>query len=64
MNFYLQNWVKFATQNMSSKIGFFVNCVRKGYDLPEQQMGKPIQAMNYEQRQYDDDYYESLYDNL
>jgi hypothetical protein len=67
INHYLDNWSKFRYKKIENKVGFFIDCVNSRYSLPEQQIevkNKPIQATNYKQREYDDDYYESLYDNL
>lgn len=66
IEFYLDNWHKFDCTGKKSIAGFFYHAVMGEYELPKQEKGigfKPIQATNYQQREYDDDYYESLYDN-
>jgi plasmid replication initiation protein len=57
VNYYLDNWCKFSTIDMKNKAGFFISCIKKNYTPSEHQIGKPVQSMNYEQRQYDDDHY-------
>jgi hypothetical protein len=44
--------------------GFFVDAISKNYDLSKPERQKPIQATNYEQRKYNDDFFASLYDNI
>lgn len=69
IKYYLDNWNKFKTVNMKTKVGFFINAIIENYPFPEVQKGKelvsnkPIQSTNYEQREYDDEYFNSLYDN-
>lgn len=61
INYHLDNWHKFSNVNMKSKSGFFIACVKKNYIPSEQQIGKPIQTRNYEQRQCDDEDWEAYY---
>lgn len=64
INYYLDNWSNFANCNARNIAGFFIRCIKEKYEIPISQAGKPVQATNYEQRQYGDDFYENLYDNL
>ena len=64
INYYLSNWNMFKNCNARNVAGFFVDCIKQKYEVPVKQAGKPPQATNYEQRQYDDDHWESLYDNF
>lgn len=67
INYYLDNWSKFKGVGMKSKQGFFIAAVVNKYSFPDKQQGetyKPAQALNYEQREYDDEFYDSLYCNL
>jgi hypothetical protein len=47
-----------------------MHCVINKKELPKKQSGnqinynKPIQSTNFEQRKYDDAFFESLYDNF
>lgn len=68
INFYLEHWSKWDYKTKASKSGFFIDLVDKNRPLPsgvkgQRLLDKPIQATNYEQRQYDDDFFNSLYDN-
>jgi len=62
INYYLENWSKFKGISMKNKQGFFIAAVVNKYPFPSNQM--PSQSTNYEQREYDDYYYNSLYDNV
>ena len=67
VEFYLMQWDKFNCTNKKNIAGFFYNAVMKDYSIPVQARSynnKPAQATNYEQREYDDDHYESFYDNF
>lgn len=63
---YLKNWDKFKYKTKENPVGFFLNCVINKIPIPERQQGnyKPSQAYNFEQREYDDEFFESLYDNF
>lgn len=67
INYYLDNWAKFKGVSMDNKQGYFIKAVVDKYPFPEKQQGeiyKPPQALNYEQREYDDEFFDSLYVNL
>jgi plasmid replication initiation protein len=59
---YLDNWSKFTPG--INPIGFFVKACVEKYDIPKMINNKPVQAMNYEQREYDDEFFDSLYVDL
>ena len=65
--YYLDNWKKFDSVNMSSEVGFFIDACIKKYPFPKSKKGmvnnQPIQATNYEQREYDDEFFDGLYIN-
>jgi len=61
IEYYLENWSKFDCIHKKNIAGFFYKAVMREYSPPQQSNAKPIQTTNYEQRTYDDDYYESLY---
>jgi len=56
---YLTNWPKFTPGE--NPIGYFIKACIDRYTIPETINNKPIQATNYEQREYDDEFYDSLY---
>jgi len=58
---YLDNWSKFAPGK--NPVGFFINACVEKYDIPKTINNKPIQATNYPQREYDEDFFNSLYKN-
>lgn len=63
---YLDNWSKF-NGSKNNVVGYFIDMVTKEYDIPKSVNGKqnkPEQSTNFEQRVYDDDYFESLYENF
>jgi hypothetical protein len=66
IDYYLNNWDSFNYKNMENKVGFLINCAIKNEPLPSKQMGiyKPEQSRNFDQREYDDEFFESLYDNF
>jgi len=69
LEFYLENYQKFldtATQEIKDISRFFNYIVTNKVPLPVSKLinNKPIQATNYEQREYDDDYFNSLYCNV
>jgi plasmid replication initiation protein len=59
---YLDNWSKFTPGK--NPVGFFINACIEKYDIPKTIYNKPIQATNYEQREYDDEFFDNLYVNL
>ena len=70
LNLYFNNFDKFlgvTTKEIKNVAGYFYNTVLEEYPLPiikEKVIDKPIQATNYEQREYDDEFFDSLYVNL
>jgi predicted transcriptional regulator len=68
LNFYLENYNKFLESSKTIKniAGYFYSTVVNEYPLPigRENISKPIQATNYEQREYDDDYFDQFYVNL
>jgi len=70
INFYLDNWDKWNWKTKVSKAGFFIDLVDNNRPIPSGEKGirvdldKPVQARNYEQREYSDDYFNSLYCNV
>jgi hypothetical protein len=68
--FYLKNWHRFSYKNKKDPVAFFMHCVINKKELPKKQSGnqinynKPIKSTNFEQRKYDDAFFESLYDNF
>lgn len=63
---YLNNWHKFDYKTKDNPIAFLLHLVKTKIDIPKGQQGinKPIQSTNFEQRVYDDEYFESLYENF
>jgi len=71
LNTYFDNFEKYlkTSKEIGNVAGYFYNTVLEEYPVPknkEQDINnnKPIQATNYEQREYDDEFFESLYVNL
>jgi len=66
INYYLDNWDKFKNRNKENVTGYFINAVIDKYNIPKEEKGKskPVQSTNYEQRKYDDDFFNNLYDNI
>ena len=67
--FYLDNWEKFDYKRLENPVGFVLHCATNKIPLPQYREGikvsmKPEQATNFEQRQYSDEFFESLYDNF
>ena len=65
---YLDNYHKFKI-NKHNPAGFIIKAIMDEYPIPEEEINsydsqKPIQSLNFEQRQYDDEYFESLYENV
>jgi hypothetical protein len=61
---YLDNWDKFNATSKSNVAGFFIDAVKTRYAIPKAQQGKRIEnkpMANYKQREYTDEYYNSLY---
>jgi plasmid replication initiation protein len=74
---YLHSWQKYMSiKSMKNPAKFFYMCIKnnvniweelntKHHDAPNSVYhGKPIQSTNFDQREYDDDFFESLYDNF
>lgn len=69
IEFYLKSWNKFAYKTKDDPVAFFLYCVKNKKPIPKKQYGKntdlkPVQSTNFEQRVYDDEYFENLYDNF
>lgn len=64
INYYLDNWNKFKNISKDNVSGWFIKCVINKYQVPISHTAKPIQSQNYEQRKYDDNFFNSLYDNI
>lgn len=65
INFYLSNWSRWNYKHKETMAGFFIFLVDKKIPLPKGEKGfyKPPQALNYEQRKYDDEFFDSIWDN-
>jgi plasmid replication initiation protein len=63
--YYLDNWNAFSHKSKKDPVGFLLSCVINKVPVPKEQVGfnKPEQSRNFDQREYDDDFFESLYDN-
>jgi hypothetical protein len=69
LEFYLENYQKFldtATKEIKDIGRFFNYVVTNKIPLPISKIvnNRPIQALNYEQRNYPDEYFDGLYDNF
>lgn len=70
INFYLNNWSDWDWKTKTTKAGFFIDLVDNNRPIPTGEKGirasldKPIQTTNYEQREYNDDYFDGLYANF
>ena len=67
--YYLDNWSRFDYKKIGNPVGFVLHCAENKIPLPQTREGirlsmKPEQATNFEQREYDDEFFESLYDNF
>lgn len=64
---YLDNYNLFRV-NKHNPVGFIIEAIKKEYAIPKKELinniNKPIQSTNFDQRIYDDDFFESLYDNF
>jgi plasmid replication initiation protein len=68
IKYYLKNWGSFDYKTKKDPVGFFLYCVINKTPIPKSQNGtgyayKPEQSRNFDQREYDDDFFESLYEN-
>jgi len=68
INLYLDNYHKFKI-NKHNPTGFIIKAIMDEYPIPVEeininQASKPIQSTNFDQRVYDDDFFDSLYDNF
>lgn len=63
---YLSNWSKFDYKTKDNPIAFLLHLVKIKAEIPKGKKGfsKPEQSTNFEQRVYDDAYFESLYENF
>ena len=69
LDYYLEKYSKFLNTSTEIKniAGYFYKTVLEEYPTPivkEKESFKPAQATNYEQREYDDEFFDSLYVNL
>lgn len=69
VEFYIENFYKFLRcGNVKEPVKYFYSAVIEEYNIPEEtkyfDKNKPIQSTNFEQRKYDDEYFESLYENF
>lgn len=70
LDHYLKTYSKFlnvSTKEIGNIAGYFYKTVLEEYPAPvvkEKESFKPAQATNYEQREYDDEFFDSLYVNL
>lgn len=67
--YYLDNWSRFDYKKIANPVGFVLHCAENKIPLPQTREGirlsmKPEQATNFEQRKYDDEFFENLYDNF
>lgn len=66
IRYYLANWHKFDYKTKDNQVGYFLTLVTTKAVIPKGKQGftKPDQSYNFEQRVYDDEYFDSLYDNF
>jgi hypothetical protein len=69
VKFYLTNFHKFQNSKHNA-VGYFVKMIENEYSLPVEQKtnynannSKPIQSTNFDQREYDDEFFDNLYEN-
>lgn len=65
---YLNNYKKFKV-NKHNPTGFLIKAITEEYPIPKEEINiysqnEPIQSTNFDQREYDDDFFDSLYDNF
>jgi plasmid replication initiation protein len=63
---YLANYHLFKS-NKHNPVGFIIEAIKNDYAIPKESFldaNKPIQSNNFDQRKYDDEFFESLYDNF
>jgi hypothetical protein len=66
VSYYLNNYSHFKT-NKHNPIGFIIKAIRDNYSIPQKEFNNhniPAQSSNFTQRKYDDEFFESLYENL
>jgi len=61
----LSHWDRFAVTKIMNTVGFFIAAVNGDFPIPKSLNlnGYVAQKHNYEQRKYDDDFYNSLYED-
>lgn len=69
VKFYLENFENIAVSAIDRSAGFFVSMIRDRYQVNTKRkrtggIATAPQIGNFEQREYDDNFYKSLYDNL
>lgn len=64
--YYLDNWSSYNYKSKENPVGFLLKCVINNESIPIRQGRhlKPEQSYNFDQREYDDEFFEDLYDNL
>lgn len=64
---YIDNYNKFKVSK-HNPVGFLIKAITNEYAIPKEEVNqynqKPIQSTNFEQRTYDDEYFDNLYDNF
>jgi plasmid replication initiation protein len=65
INHYLDNYQKFQTSK-HNPTGFLIKAIIEEYPIPEKEfnLNKPIQSSNFDQREYDDEFFEDLYEKF
>lgn len=67
INYYLDNYKNFKVSK-HNPAGFLIKAITEEYPMPNEEKSnycqRPVQSTNFEQRHYDDDYFESLYENI
>lgn len=63
IDYYLTNLNRFNYSK--NPIGFLLKAIENDYKIPENLiMNKPIQSYNFNQREYDEEFFDNIYENL
>jgi hypothetical protein len=63
VDYYLTNLNRFNYSK--NPIGFLIKAMENNYKIPENLiMNKPIQSYNFNQREYDEEFFDNIYENL